>query len=93
MACGGYTGKHTTSRRLQSTIRVMLAHCFHAIRTTAACFGSVVSSGGKHWIELTKGLDITDLFEVHHLNFDKASAVLPKYYVKVKPRLSTGRAP
>ncbi len=60
------------------------AHCFHAIRPTAACFGSVVSSGGKHWIELTKGLDITDLFEVHHLNFDKASAVLPKYYVKVK---------
>lgn len=38
--------------------------------------------GGKHWIELTKGLDITDLFEVHHLNIEKASAILPKYYVK-----------
>jgi cytochrome b involved in lipid metabolism len=40
-------------------------------------------SGGKHWIELTKGLDITDLFEVHHLNIDKATAILPKYYVQV----------
>jgi hypothetical protein len=31
---------------------------------------------------MTRGLDITDLFEVHHLNIDKASAVLPKFYVE-----------
>jgi cytochrome b involved in lipid metabolism len=48
------------------------------------CFPLLSSfSGGRHWIDLTKGLDITDLFEVHHLNLDKASALLPKYYVKV----------
>jgi cytochrome b involved in lipid metabolism len=40
-------------------------------------------SGGKHWVELTRGLDITDLFEVHHVNIEKATAILPKYYVQV----------
>jgi len=32
---------------------------------------------------MTKGQDITDLFEVHHLNLDKASSILPKYFFKV----------
>jgi cytochrome b involved in lipid metabolism len=71
------------------------ADSFVAMCPASACFGSVASSGGKHWIELTKGLDITDLFEVHHLNLDKASAILPKYYVKVRAvasRLNTSRA-
>ena len=37
--------------------------------------------GGESWIRLTKGQDITEHFIVHHLNEDKARAVLNKYYV------------
>lgn len=43
--------------------------------------------GGPEWIELTKGTDITELFESHHLT-DKAPRVLSKYYIRdaVTPR-------
>ncbi|XP_076274852.1 cytochrome b5-related isoform X2 [Rhynchophorus ferrugineus] len=37
--------------------------------------------GGRDWIELTKGTDITEAFESHHLS-DKAEQLLPKYYVR-----------
>lgn len=43
--------------------------------------------GGSEWIQLTKGTDITELFESHHLT-DKAPRVLSKYYIRdaVSPR-------
>ncbi|XP_076661363.1 cytochrome b5-related [Halictus rubicundus] len=43
--------------------------------------------GGSEWIRLTKGTDITELFETHHLT-DKAPRVLSKYYIRdaVSPR-------
>jgi hypothetical protein len=46
---------------------------------------------------MTRGLDITDLFEAHHLNMEKASALLPKYYIKVcafihRPKMRTARS-
>lgn len=37
--------------------------------------------GGAEWIRLTKGTDITELFESHHIT-DKASQLLPKFYVR-----------
>lgn len=37
--------------------------------------------GGSEWIELTKGTDITEAFESHHLS-PKAENLLPKYFVK-----------
>lgn len=37
--------------------------------------------GGKFWIEETKGTDITEAFETHHL-MGKAEKLLPKYFVK-----------
>ncbi|XP_031843724.1 cytochrome b5-related [Nomia melanderi] len=37
--------------------------------------------GGKEWISLTKGTDITELFEAHHLT-EKPSRILPKYFIK-----------
>ncbi|XP_053971020.1 cytochrome b5-related protein-like [Hylaeus volcanicus] len=37
--------------------------------------------GGEEWITLTKGTDITELFESHHLT-DKAANILPKYYIR-----------
>ncbi|KAH0944819.1 hypothetical protein HN011_001180 [Eciton burchellii] len=37
--------------------------------------------GGAEWIRLTKGTDITELFETHHLT-DKAKQLLPKFYVR-----------
>jgi cytochrome b involved in lipid metabolism len=37
--------------------------------------------GGKDWISLTKGVDITEYFETHHL-YGRAEQLLPKYYVR-----------
>ena len=38
--------------------------------------------GGSHWLESTRGQDITELFYTHHLNEDKVKATLNKFYVK-----------
>lgn len=37
--------------------------------------------GGKEWLTMTKGQDVTELFIVHHINEKKARDVLAKYYV------------
>lgn len=37
--------------------------------------------GGKGWLEYTRGQDITEHFITHHLNEEKARAVLEKYLV------------
>lgn len=37
--------------------------------------------GGPEWIRLTRGTDITEVFQSHHLT-DKAEKLLPKYYVR-----------
>ncbi|XP_033226339.1 uncharacterized protein LOC117178905 [Belonocnema kinseyi] len=44
--------------------------------------------GGAEWINITKGTDITEAFEVHHLTA-KPEKLLPKFFVRkaVSPRL------
>ena len=37
--------------------------------------------GGPDWLLLTKGQDITEAYEAHHINFKKTDAILNKYYV------------
>ncbi|XP_076163345.1 cytochrome b5-related [Ptiloglossa arizonensis] len=37
--------------------------------------------GGEEWIRLTKGTDITEAFETHHLT-EKAANILPKFYIR-----------
>ena len=37
--------------------------------------------GGSEWLLLTKGQDITEAYEAHHLNFKKTDSILKKYYV------------
>ncbi|XP_018339766.1 PREDICTED: cytochrome b5-related protein-like isoform X1 [Trachymyrmex septentrionalis] len=37
--------------------------------------------GGSEWLRITKGTDITELFEAHHIT-DKAEQLLPKFYVR-----------
>ncbi|KAB0794189.1 hypothetical protein PPYR_13809 [Photinus pyralis] len=37
--------------------------------------------GGSTWLELTKGTDVTELFETHHLS-DIAEKLLPEYFVR-----------
>ncbi|XP_026496803.2 cytochrome b5-related protein-like [Vanessa tameamea] len=46
--------------------------------------------GGSQWLEFTKGTDITEAFETHHINSGVAEALLPKYFIKKasKPRNS-----
>lgn len=38
--------------------------------------------GGPYWLTITKGTDITEAFEVHHLNTLKLEPYLKKYYVR-----------
>ncbi|XP_034829646.1 cytochrome b5-related protein-like [Maniola hyperantus] len=38
--------------------------------------------GGSQWLEFTKGTDITEAFETHHINSAVAEALLPKYFIK-----------
>jgi len=38
--------------------------------------------GGKHWLEMTQGTDITDFVETHHLEINKIEEILKKYYIK-----------
>eukprot|EP00930_Biecheleria_cincta_P048947 TRINITY_DN3419_c0_g1_i1.p1 TRINITY_DN3419_c0_g1~~TRINITY_DN3419_c0_g1_i1.p1 ORF type:complete len:795 (-),score=113.39 TRINITY_DN3419_c0_g1_i1:68-2452(-) len=38
--------------------------------------------GGPTWLRLTKGQDVTEAFEVHHINMTKAQAFLNRMYVK-----------
>lgn len=47
-------------------------------------FTDFISShpGGSQWLEFTKGTDITEQFETHHINSAIAEALLPKYFVK-----------
>lgn len=37
--------------------------------------------GGSEWIELTKGVDITEQFEIHHIR-GTAEKMLPQFYVR-----------
>lgn len=37
--------------------------------------------GGSHWINYTKGQDISEHFRVHHLNYEKAKTALDKFYI------------
>ncbi|KAF5308056.1 hypothetical protein FQR65_LT06431 [Abscondita terminalis] len=46
--------------------------------------------GGRFWLEETKGMDVTEAFETHHLKTDPPEHLLQKYFVKkiTKPRVS-----
>ncbi|KAK5641846.1 hypothetical protein RI129_010393 [Pyrocoelia pectoralis] len=46
-----------------------------------------IHPGGKFWIEVTKGLDITEAFESHHISL-VPEKMLPKYFVR---KVSTPR--
>ncbi|VVD02306.1 unnamed protein product [Leptidea sinapis] len=37
--------------------------------------------GGTQWLEFTKGTDITEAFETHHIRSDLAETILAKYFV------------
>lgn len=45
--------------------------------------------GGSEWISVLKGCDITEQFEVHHIDTEKAEKILEKYFVReaAKPRI------
>ena len=38
--------------------------------------------GGKIWIEKNRGTDITELFESHHIEIEKAKKLLKRYFVR-----------
>ncbi|KAK5641845.1 hypothetical protein RI129_010392 [Pyrocoelia pectoralis] len=46
--------------------------------------------GGKFWLEETKGMDVTEFFESHHVRSDKPEKMLKRFYVREAkgPRLS-----
>lgn len=44
-----------------------------------------VHPGGAHWLTRTKGLDITDWYEIHHIDTSMTDAILQKYFVEDQP--------
>ena len=42
--------------------------------------------GGRNWLTMTQGQDVTDFFIIHHLNEQKARSVLEKFYVRDTPK-------
>merc|ERR1712136_593799 len=38
--------------------------------------------GGKFFISETRGMDITEMFEAHHVDIEKAEVILKKYFVQ-----------
>lgn len=38
--------------------------------------------GGNEWLAMTRGMDITEMFEAHHPDIAIARAILKKYYIK-----------
>jgi sphingolipid 8-(E/Z)-desaturase len=54
----------------------------HRVHDKLYDFKNFAHPGGKLWLELTKGTDITELFETHHLNYFKACKMLKLYEVK-----------
>lgn len=49
--------------------------------------------GGALWLDLTKGTDITELFESHHLNYQGAISALAKYEVESSSPLPPRKSP
>ena len=48
--------------------------------------------GGQEWLSMTRGSDITELVETHHLNMPAVEAVLTKTFVKEAPRAALAKA-
>lgn len=48
--------------------------------------------GGALWLDLTVGTDITELFETHHLNYQKAVKMLDVYEIKGHKKLEPRRS-
>eukprot|EP01047_Picozoa_sp_COSAG01_P080723 COSAG01_NODE_15807_length_1297_cov_2.440735_2_plen_144_part_00 len=44
--------------------------------------------GGAFWITETRGMDITELYETHHLDMDGPDQILRKHLVRVQPCVS-----
>jgi cytochrome b involved in lipid metabolism len=42
--------------------------------------------GGRHWLALTRGQNVSEHFHVHHLNLEHAQSVLAEYRVRPTPR-------
>lgn len=57
------------------------AHC-HRVHDKVYDLGRFSHPGGALWLDLTRGTDITELFESHHLDYTRAVAVLAKYEVR-----------
>ena len=65
----------------------------HRVHDNLYDLNSFDHPGGALWLELTRGTDITELFESHHLNYSKATSVLSKYEVKIKTKLPPRNSP
>jgi len=46
--------------------------------------------GGRFWLEVTRGTDCTDAFEVHHINMTRALSVLGRFAVGHQPKQLVG---
>ena len=49
--------------------------------------------GGQQFLTLTKGTDITELFETHHLDMARVRKMLPKYEIELTAPLAARQCP
>lgn len=81
-----YSCRHAWLKEMGEAQRQRLGHAAHewVVHQKVYDLASYLDShpGGQAWLELTKGLDVTPLFESHHVNDAKTQAVLRKFYVR-----------
>lgn len=50
-----------------------------------------IHPGGRTWLTLTSGTDITEAYETHHLHIDRVNGILAQYKVGVATRPRNAR--
>ena len=81
-----YSCRHAWLKEMGEAQRARLGHAAHewVVHHKVYDLASYLDShpGGRAWLELTKGMDVTPLFESHHVSDAKTQAVLRKFYVR-----------
>eukprot|EP00624_Nannochloropsis_granulata_P006432 evm.model.NODE_4805_length_8192_cov_19.876709.1 len=81
-----YSCRHAWLKEIGEAQRQRLGHAAHewVVHQKVYDLASYLDShpGGRAWLDLTRGMDVTPLFESHHVNDAKTQAVLRKFYIR-----------
>ncbi|KAM3574703.1 hypothetical protein VYU27_003336 [Nannochloropsis oceanica] len=81
-----YSSRHVWLKEIGEAQRQRLGHAAHewVVHKKVYDLASYLDShpGGRAWLDLTRGMDVTPLFESHHVNDAKTQAILRKFYIR-----------